>query len=81
MAQPAPHLSEGSSGARDNAQEGAGRCRPGLRVPNVDDGYRRMVERNMPCLQEPKDVCGARVTQHVDPDGRPISVGEDRQGS
>jgi len=40
-----------------------------------------MVERNMPWLQEPKDVCGARVTQHVDPDGRPISVGEDRQGS
>jgi lactoylglutathione lyase len=62
-------------------QTPAGRCQPGLRVPNLDEFHRMMVERNVPCLQEPKDVFGARVAQYADPDGLVISVGEDRRGS
>src|SRR5450759_3108920 len=56
-------------------QTPAGRCQPGLRVPNLDEFHRMMVERNVPCLQEPKDVFGARVAQYADPDGLVISVG------
>ena len=56
----------------------AGRCRPGLSVPNLDEFHQRMVEHNVPCLQEPKDVFGARLAQYEDPDGLAISVGEER---
>ncbi len=58
----------------------AGRCRPGLGVPDLDEFHGRMVERNVPCVQEPKEVFGARVAQYVDPDGLVFSVGEEKQG-
>jgi lactoylglutathione lyase len=75
------HASKGSGAEKDNPQESpAGRCRPGLSVPNLDEFHRRMVEKNVPCIQEPKDVFGARVAQYVDPDGLAISVGEERRG-
>src|SRR5262249_31065627 len=54
----------------------AGHCRPGLRVPNLDDFHKRMVEHKVPCIQEPKEVFGTRVAQYADPDGLVISVGE-----
>ena len=57
----------------------AGRCRPGLRVPGLDTFHARMVEHGVPCIQEPKDVFGARLAQYLDPDGRAISVGEERR--
>jgi len=76
------HLSEGSRAENDNSQElPAGRCRPGLGVPDLDAFHRRMVERGVRCVEEPEDVFGARVAQYLDPDGLPISVGEDRPGS
>jgi len=37
-----------------------------------------MTERNVPCVQEPKDVFGARIAQYVDPDGLPFSVSQQR---
>jgi hypothetical protein len=37
-----------------------------------------MMERNVGCIQEPKDVFGSRVAQYADPDGLTISVGESR---
>jgi len=40
-----------------------------------------MVERNVPCIQEPTEIFDARVAQYVDPDGLAISVGEQRRGS
>jgi len=40
-----------------------------------------MVERNVPCVQEPKEVFGVRIAQYLDPDGLGISVSEDRRGS
>jgi lactoylglutathione lyase len=59
----------------------AGRCRPGLSVPNLDDFHQQMVERNVPCLQEPTETFGVRIAQYVDPDGLAISVSEERRGS
>lgn len=54
-----------------------GRCRPGIAVPDLDAFHRRMIERGVPCLQEPKDVFGARLAQYGDPDGLAISVAEE----
>lgn len=59
----------------------AGRCCPGLRVPNLDEFHQRMVDKGVPCIQEPKEVFGARIAQYADPDGLAISVGEERRGS
>ena len=76
------HASEGSSPASDDPLKApAGRCRPGLRVPDLDGFHKRMVEMGVPCLQEPKEVFGARVAQYIDPDGLVISVGEERRGN
>jgi lactoylglutathione lyase len=76
------HASEGPNSERDNPQKvPAGRCRPGLSVPNLDEFHKRMVEKNVPCVQEPKEIFGARIAQYVDPDGLAISVGEERRGS
>jgi len=75
------HLSPRTSPAgNDPEPESAGRCRPGLSVPDLDALHRRMTDRGVPCVQEPKAVFGARVAQYADPDGLTISVGEDRQG-
>jgi hypothetical protein len=45
----------------------------------LDEFHRRMVEKNVPCVQEPKETFGARIAQYVDPDGLTISVSEERQ--
>ena len=75
------HVSETSSPGEENSQHvPAGRCRPGLSVPNLDEFHKRMVENNVPCIQEPKEVFGARLAQYVDPDGLAISVGEEKRG-
>jgi lactoylglutathione lyase len=75
------HASETADGAKDDLQKvPAGRCRPGLSVPNLDEFHARMVERSVPCIQEPKELFGARIAQYVDPDGLGISVSEERRG-
>jgi catechol 2,3-dioxygenase-like lactoylglutathione lyase family enzyme len=68
-------------GSGDVAGEFAGRCRPGLSVPNLDDFHQRMIAHQVPCLQPPEVVFGARVAQYTDPDGLVISVGEERRGA
>lgn len=76
------HASEEPSSEKDNPQKvPAGRCRPGLSVPNLDEFHKRMVERNVPCIQEPKEIFGARIAQYLDPDGLAISVSEAGRGS
>jgi lactoylglutathione lyase len=76
------HAAEGSNPEKGNPQQApAGRCRPGLSVPDLDEFHRRMVERQVPCIQAPKEVFGARIAQYVDPDGLAISVSEDRRSS
>jgi lactoylglutathione lyase len=75
------HLSESSSRDQDDSRHlVAGRCRPGLSVPNLDEFHKRMIENHVACIQEPKEVFGARIAQYVDPDGLVISVGEERRG-
>lgn len=64
----------------DSRSDIAGRCRPGLRVENLDEFHKKMVERNVPCIQEPREVFGARVAQYMDPDGLVISIGEETHG-
>lgn len=56
-----------------------GRCRPGLSVLNLDEFHERMVEKNVPCLQEPTLLFGTKVAQYSDPDGLAVSVGEHRE--
>ena len=76
------HASEGSDPKKeDPLKVPAGRCRPGLSVPDLNEFHKRMVESNVPCIQEPKEIFGVRVAQYVDPDGLAISVGEERRGS
>ena len=76
------HATEGLNSERDNPlQVPAGRCRPGLSVPNLDEFHKRIVERNVPCVQEPKETFGARLAQYLDPDGLAISVGEEMRGN
>ena len=76
------HASETERGGQDDPRTvPAGRCRPGLRVPNLDEFHQRMVRNSVPCIQAPTEVFGSRVAQYVDPDGLGISVGEDRASS
>ena len=76
------HLSSEPGDPNDVAgHERAGNCRPGLGVPNLDEFHRRVVAEGVMCLQEPRDVFGSRVATYLDPDGLPISVGENRNGS
>ena len=72
------HKAEPATVATPGA-EPAGRCRPGLGVPDLDAFHRRMVEKNVTCVQEPKDRFGARIAMYLDPDGLEISVGVDRR--
>ena len=71
------HKSESTS-PKGNSQEpeGAGRCRPGLQVPDIEVFHKRMLKNNVPCTQEPKEIFGVRTAQYKDPDGLVLSVGE-----
>jgi lactoylglutathione lyase len=73
------HLGGPADSSGDVRESPAGRCRPGLSVPNLDEFHKKMVANSVRCLQIPKDVFGARVAQYVDPDGLVISVGEERK--
>jgi lactoylglutathione lyase len=57
----------------------AGRCRPGLSVPKLDEFHERMTAHQVPCLQEPTETFGVRIAQYVDPDGLVIAVSEQKQ--
>ena len=58
----------------------AGRCRPGLGVPDIDEFHKRMIDRKVRCVQEPKETFGVRIAQYAYPDGLVISVSEERRG-
>jgi lactoylglutathione lyase len=72
------HRSEEPPIPQDDS-EPAGRCRPGLSVPDLDAFHLRMVESNVICTQQPKDLFGAKIAQYLDPDGLAISVSEERR--
>ena len=69
------------SKADADEHEKPGRWRSGFSVPDLDAYHQRMVENNVACLQEPRDLFGARIAQYLDPDGLPFSVGEERHNS
>jgi len=73
------HLS-GASEKGDPRSVIAGRCRPGLRVPSLDDFHKRASENGVTCVQEPKEQFGVRMAQYADPDGLVISVSEGSGG-
>ncbi len=76
------HASDGVAGLGEDPDHlPPGRCRPGLSVPDLDEFHRRMVEKEVPCLQKPKLRFGVRLAQYQDPDGLAISVGEDKRSS
>ena len=69
------HRASGGSGPAD----GPGTCRPGLSVRDLDAFHARMVEHDVVCTQQPKDLFGSKIAQYLDPDGLAISVSEDRR--
>jgi lactoylglutathione lyase len=73
------HRSEEAASNQDGTELPAGRCRPGLSVRDLDAFHVRMVEHNVICTQQPKDLFGAKMAQYLDPDGLAISVSEDRR--
>lgn len=56
-----------------------GHCRPGLAVPDLDAFHARMIEHDVICMQQPKDLFGAKIARYLDPDGLAISVSEERR--
>lgn len=70
------HLSDGTPTEAPPGLEPAGRCRPGLSVPDLAEFHGRMVERGVPCVQEPKPVFGVPIAQYTDPDGLVVSVSQ-----
>lgn len=76
------HASEGPNPNKGESQHlPAGRCRPGFSVADLDAYHERMVAANVPCIQAPKELFGARIAQYVDPDGLVLSVSEERRTS
>lgn len=77
------HLAEaaGKSDGGTSMREPPGSCRPGFRVADIAAFHRRMTEKEVPCLQEPKPTFGVQIAQYADPDGLPFSVSEDQRES
>jgi catechol 2,3-dioxygenase-like lactoylglutathione lyase family enzyme len=75
------HSSQQPASGQDNPEQvPAGRCRPGLSVPDLDEFHKKLIAAKVPCVQEPKSVFGVRIAQYLDPDGLGVSVSEDRAG-
>jgi lactoylglutathione lyase len=73
------HASGTGSRAADDADiSGAGHCRPGFSVPDLEAFHSLMLKRGVTCIQEPREEFGARLAQYRDPDGLAISVSEAR---
>jgi lactoylglutathione lyase len=56
--------------------EFAGRSRFGVHVPDLDEFHQRMIDAGVVCLEPPALTFGVRLALYADPDGLPISVGE-----
>jgi lactoylglutathione lyase len=73
------HSSDALPRSDDATQAAPGICRPGFSVADLDAFHRRTVQHRVTCVQEPKEVFGARIAQYHDPDGLVVSVGEERR--
>lgn len=69
------------SDADADEYERPGRWRSGFSVSDLDAYHQRLVAKNVPCVQEPKELFGARIAMYLDPDGLPFSVGEEQKQS
>jgi lactoylglutathione lyase len=68
------HVSDAKATATTAGHTPAGRCQPGLRVPDIASFHERMVASNVMCVQPPTDLHGTKLAQYLDPDGLTISV-------
>jgi lactoylglutathione lyase len=73
------HRSDAESAGEDSSELPAGRCRPGISVPDLNAFHARMIEHQVICTRQPEDLFGSRIAQYLDPDGLAISVSEDRR--
>ena len=73
------HRAEKTAEPEGDTELSAGHCRPGLSVPDLDAFHSRMVEHQVTCTQQPKDLFGSKIAQYLDPDGLAISVSEERR--
>ena len=72
------HAGEAPPGAKeDPLHVPPGRCRPGFSVADLGAFHARMTANRVVCVEEPREVFGARIAQYLDPDGLGISVGEE----
>lgn len=70
-------LHHGEEADREDPQRlFAGRCRPGIEVPDLDAFHERMCELEVPCVQEPREVFGSRLASYLDPDGLVFGVSQ-----
>jgi lactoylglutathione lyase len=70
---------EGATLALHTAEGTAAAGHPGFAVPDLDAFHKRMMDQNIPCTQEPRQVFGSRIAQYRDPDGLTISVSQDTE--
>jgi len=71
------HLShEPNVTVRSAGMEKAGSCRPGFSVEDLEAFHTRVLDHDVPCVQEPKETFGSRIAQYSDPDGLVFSVSE-----
>jgi Glyoxalase/Bleomycin resistance protein/Dioxygenase superfamily len=54
----------------------AGRAVRGFRVPDLGAFHEKALGAGVRCVQEPRQVFGARVAQYADPNGLVFPVGE-----
>jgi lactoylglutathione lyase len=73
--------SQGDAADGEPASGVAGTCRPGFAVRDLDAFHSRMIEHDVICTQQPKDLFGSKIAQYLDPDGLTISVTEDVSAS
>lgn len=74
------HATETPAPERTGDLEPAGTCRTGFNVEDLDAFHARMQEHDVPCVQEPQTLFGARMAQYRGPDGMVFGVGESRGG-
>ena len=74
------HLEDPNSSGSPAPLTAAGISRPGLSVEDLNRFHERMVDRKVPCVQEPREVFGTLIAQYLDPDGLVISVSQERSG-
>ena len=56
----------------------AGRCQPGLAVPDLQAFHDRVIANGVRCQRAPREEFGTRLASYIDPDGLVFAVSEQR---